>query len=972
MMTLTGIAIGLFARAIIKSGGEAILNNTQPLLDLFNKEIIAGASAEAPGFLKGLVEKLVLKRSTKERLLASGHIIDLAGLAWSEILTEQPDSLVEECTGVPTARELARQLDPYWFRNAITSPRATEVTFSLGASTPYDKINNTIIEKTIEIISTEITDELQLTDRNPAKLVTSIANSLPSRIQELWLDIPGMELRAARLNTESILSYVSGAVNRSDIHGAFKTSAEQLISSLHGDVFGRKTAQPNEPPILTHEKTYVEPEATSKKARTPHTAPADRGPVKTLIKNAWQSDASSPIVVLHAPFGYGKSLTVRSLAAELAKEWLAKPQTNPFPILLKCPEVLSGHISTLKAAVQSSLEKQLSLSQSALETIWSTQRLVLLLDSFDEVHMTEKEAKGWFGEMQQLSNSDRIRILLASRPHAFSSKWLSPTDWEIEIQPFDELRGQQWLNNVSGLLGPTGLTFKTVSATLDPELAGTPILLVMAAYGWNDTTTETPNSKAAIYRRFIEKISTGKWSDVQEAHRVVQSGMETLTDAAGPLAFRRALRLLAWQYLVFEQQFRQSQTPPGLSRRQVGDILQANFSGIGDEQIDAITRSLCLSLFLHKAAGTESVVFTHRSFREFLCAEHLVNILINDESAQQHISPAWRTLTEAELDDAEVAFFGELLSEHAPPVKTQALNKLDKWFKDDRHIFIKGKGKLQIEKTESDLEFGLAPPNQDRSETLRNNTEKLSLAGRNIDVPKLFRQLDEFDNSDRNYRRPCDDNENRTIFTLAARHPDQTWEFGYHVSSGSLCCISPISDLELYQQALERAPSLLLPITHISKSYFTCSSPGLLIRPFYYFDKKRAFDAFHQLGVLLREAEKKDIHVPRFSLHHLVQVGDHVMLGFCSDTFSIPTKPAWAKMALASLASAFSAEGIRARSPTEPGYIRSLTEMIPLMNILYQRDSRNWDEMLAAYQQASNIYFSQFYEPDSGDDADQE
>ncbi|NOJ97970.1 hypothetical protein HMI51_34165 [Corallococcus coralloides] len=971
MITFTGITIGLFARALIKSGGEAILNNTQPLLDLFNKEIVAGASAEAPGLLKSLIEKLMLKRSTKERLLASGHIIDLAGLAWSELLTEQPDSLVEECTGVPTARELARQLDPYWFRNAITSPRATEVTFSLGASMPYDKINNTIIKKTIEIVSAEITDELQLTDGDPAKLVARIATSLPSRIQELWLAIPGMELRATRLNTESILSYVSGAVNRSDIHGAFKNSAEQLIASLDGDVFGRKAAQPNEPPILTHRKTYVEPEATCRKARTPHTTVSERGAVKTLIKNAWQSDATSPIVILHAPFGYGKSLTVRSLAADFAQEWLANPQTSPFPVLLKCPEVLSGHISTLKAAVQSSLEKQLTLSQSALETIWSTQRLIILLDSFDEVHMTEKEAKGWFGEMQQLSNGDRIQILLASRPHAFSSKWLSPSDWEIEIQPFDELRGQQWLNNVSGLFGHTGLTFKTVSATLDPELAGTPILLVMAAYGWTDTTNDTPNSKAAIYRRFIEKISTGKWSDVQEAHRVVQSGMEALNDAAGPLAFRRALRLLAWQYLILEQQSHPSQKALGLSRRQVSDILQANFSGIGDEQIDAITRSLCLSLFLHKSAGTESVVFTHRSFREFLCAEHLVNILTNDDSTQQYVSPAWRTLTEAELDDAEIAFFGELLSEHAPLVRIQALSKLDNWFRDDRHIFIKGKGKLQIEKTESDLEFGLVPRNQDRSETLGHNTERLSLSGRGVNVSALFQRLEEFDHSNRNTRRPCDDDASRIVFTAGAR-PSKAWAFGYHVSSGELCCISPIADLEPYQQALNQAPNILLPITHISKSYFTCSSPGLLIRPFYYFDKKREFDAIHQLGAMLRESERKGIHVPRFALHHLIQAGGRIMFGFCTDAFSTPIKKAWANIALASLASAFSDENVRVRSSVEPGYIKSLTEMIPPMNTLYQRDSRDWDEMLDAYQEASNLYFSQFYEPDSEDDTEQE
>jgi hypothetical protein len=949
MSILTGIALGLFFRSIVKSGGDLLLNGGQSLISLFKQELVTASAEEMPGIIKDAINKLNLKPGTRERLLKSGSVIDLAGIAWSEILSEQPDELVSECTEFTTARDLARRLNPYWFIETIMSPRAAELAFTLEAKAPPDRFEKDFSAKLASLVSLEIKDELQLDDEtNPQPLVEKITSRMPERIYELWISIPGIEARITRLNTEETLKYVSGSADKDDMLRALQAIAQQLIDSLNEDVFGRKTAQVGEPPLLMHKLTYVEPEALLRRARANEKS-SERGAVQGLIRKLWSSEPKAQLVVLHAPFGYGKSLTFKDFAATLAIDWKKAPDDNPFPVLLRCPEVLSGHVSTLKAAVQYSLEKQTGLALSAVERIWSTRKLVLLLDSFDEVHMSEKEAKGWVEEMQQIANGERVRVVVASRPHAFKSKWLSASDWELEVQPFDEPRGQQWLNAVAGLLGPKNLTFREVSSTLDAALAGTPILLLMAAYGWSENSTTKPTSKAAIYRRFIEKISTGKWAGIQEAHQVVLHGMDVLNEVAGPTAFRKALRLLAWEYLRAEQRDLDERGPVGLSRRQVSDTLQANFTGIGDEQVDAITHSLCLSLFFHKSAGTESVVFTHRSFREYLCAEHVIDILRDKRTGPHYLSPAWRLLAEAELGEADLAFSRELLQEVDAQERVRIAKHLDGWAREGRSIFFKGKNGLQIEKSDLDIEIGLAPLTADRGPSFRLNAETLSMAARNLSLHKIVddlgfvpRQLDRTD------LYLLDDDEHRILDTYIQRGSDRFWGLGYHVETGNGVLISPIDDLENYREHLRKAPDVFAPITHVSKDYFTCSVPHLRVEHLHHGFTIYRLERLLDLGELLAKAEAAGVSAPHFALMRPIQTSTGMFLGFCSDD-KINLKSWWTYRVAALLVDVLTAGVYAHRSNLAVGQELAMN-IYERLEAFVVPSARSWAELIADFE----------------------
>ncbi|NTX58207.1 NACHT domain-containing NTPase [Myxococcus sp. CA039A] len=950
---MTSIAIGLFARALIKSGGEAILSAGAPFIASFKKELIGGVSGEAPAAIRNTIERLNIKKSTRDRLLSSGSIFDLAGLAWSELLSELPDDIVSINTSMTTARELARRLDPYWFVEAITSPRASEVAFDIGAKSPAELFEEGLNNKAVALICNEVRDELQLEeDVDPRPLVEAIIRKMPNRIHELWISIPGIEARVTRLNSEAILKHVDGSIDKAQLNRELWTISQQLIATLDEDVFGRQSAQRNEPPLLMHRSTYVEPEATMRRARVKDSSGLARGPVKDVIRRALASESKAHLVMLHAPFGYGKSLTFKSLAADLAGEWQKAPAEAPFPILLKCPEILSGHVSTLKAAVQNSLSKQTTLAPSAIEKLWTTQKLVLLLDSFDEVHMAEKEARGWIDEMRQISNGERVRVVVASRPHAFSEKWLSTNDWEIELQRFDEARGQQWLDAVAGLFGPKSLTFKEVSATLDPELAGTPILLVMAAYGWDETAALRKISKASLYRRFIEKISTGKWSDVQEAHQVVLHGMDVLAELAGPNAFRKALRILAWEYLRMEQRYSDEKEVAGLSRRHVSDTLQSGFNGIGEEQIDTITHSLCLSLFLHKSAGTESVVFTHRSFREYLCAEHVVDTLRSRRSGLRYLSPAWQLMTEAELGEADLAFAGELLQELDGAERAQVVGALDDWYRDGRRIFHKGKNELQIEKGELDSEFGLAPPGTDRFSVFHANVERLSLVGRNISLREMSERLRiPFSHLGTRDVRTLSDGECRILTVIMHKAEGIDSSYGYRVEDGAGVLVHPIQELDFYRECLEKAPAIMVPVVDVGRTYFICQSPGLRIHHFVRGGLAVGARYFLDYGRTLEQAEIAGLQVSPYGLSRAVWTSGGFKIGFIFSE-DVRFKMWWAfrglTMAIESLSDISDSHGLAPSSD-------EMRKVHEIAGTLLSWNELPWRQLFTAYESLTEM-----------------
>jgi len=830
-MEVSSIMIGLFARALTKAGGDYLLKDGAEFKALLGQELISGATGALSGQINSIIERLNLKKSSHTRLLKSGTVLDLAGIAWADAIASQADDITYPATGLD-ALKLARRLDPDWFVRKLISQEGRDLSFQLGSEPIKDGLcAPSLLKQLSEFICRELCDELQREEDDLTRSMTQLLiDQLPEKIANLYISLPGVEARITRLSAQSTLRIVSGEAAALDVNAALTKLAQQTMSAKDEDVFGRSSAQAQELPLLPLKLTYIEPLGVLRSSRdNGQEKEQEKTPVKKLIIDTTKNNIDTRLLILHAPFGYGKSLTVRSLASDLAGAWLSNPKDNPFPILLKCPDVLTGHVTTIKSAVQQSIENLTHLPSSTVEKIWSTQKLFILLDSFDEVHMKETESKSWIGEMQRLASNSRVRVLVASRPHAFDSRWLDKSDREIEILPFTEEQAQQWLDSTAMRVGPKGLTYKEVAAQLDPDLARTPILLLMAAYGWSEIKSKKPGSRADLYNGFIDKISHGKWLEVQVEHKVIRDGVETLNEIAGPEAYRKALGILAWEYLRIEQHGLAEESK-GLPRRRIEDILSKRFKGLGDEQISSVTKSLCLSLFFRKSIGAQTVVFTHRSFREFLAARYAVELLresISSISQSGEHREAWLEFTTAELGAAEIAFCAELFRELDQLTRQKIANQLDSWFSDNRGIFLLDEGGFQLESIHSNIQLGRTKPQFNRIRSLNSNTEFLGLAVRNVPtrtILTLKRSKAHFRGYDTTDTVP--DDLFRSVLPFAWSSADGK-RVGYSKESGEYVAIISANDEQEYEECRRRVPTRVPPIQHIGSDYLAVGIRGM-------------------------------------------------------------------------------------------------------------------------------------------------
>lgn len=254
------------ARAVeaLALGDDALLRSV--LLD--SSAILAGASKDP---IERWLVGLDVHERTRQRLLASGTWIDLCAIAWAQALAEHADDDLQAAFGVP-ARQARRILHLDWFLEAVMTSLP-----GLAVVEPREELPGPAVDALVEALATECAWALvQEPDGEDAPLrsfLQGVVAELPRRIGGLFLSLPGMDARLARIASEGnrdrldrVLALIDGTDAAQEALRALEAEAQRIAALADADVFARLRFDPL--PKLPQRAAYVEPDGVWRDERT--------------------------------------------------------------------------------------------------------------------------------------------------------------------------------------------------------------------------------------------------------------------------------------------------------------------------------------------------------------------------------------------------------------------------------------------------------------------------------------------------------------------------------------------------------------------------------------------------------------------------------------------------------------------------------------------------------------------------------
>lgn len=327
-------AISLVGFSLAKRLGKEAISSaflseaTRDTLD----DVLTDAADKLVEPLEKLLDSLKVSRNVRNAISRDPTIFDLAGIAWSQALNEMDEGNLGAFNR--PAPVIRRTLSPRWFRDALLSAPDLGLGFDLGRTDPRQELPQEFRNNLTSHLSASALDEFAI-DGSPDIVITNLIHTivaeLPRRIESIFLSLPGVNDTLARVaaeaardtakrieavaeNTHQLTTRIANIVDGTESSRSGYNAASQIsnhnILRLQHDVFGRQSALSEEFPLLPLENTYVEPSSSSDNLND--------APVLSSIRTALET--SNGLVVLLAPFGFGKSLTVRVISALLSKE----------------------------------------------------------------------------------------------------------------------------------------------------------------------------------------------------------------------------------------------------------------------------------------------------------------------------------------------------------------------------------------------------------------------------------------------------------------------------------------------------------------------------------------------------------------------------------------------------------------------------------------------------------------------------
>jgi hypothetical protein len=398
-------------------------------------------------------------------------------------------------------------------------------------------------------------------------------------------------------------------------------------------VFGNAEAHELLPPMPL-EAMYVEP-----RAEVTSGPPSTSGPAPAL-ELIGQLLARHDVVVVAADFGYGKSLTARTLAWQAAERYLETDQPSTersLPVFVRCADDLVSRRVDLSSAIGRAMRRQarslgidLPADDPAFAPPPRDARVLYLLDGLDEVSLSERQVLELVDALRDRA-SERHRFVLLSRPAALPRREALGDVPVVRLLPLSPPQIDEWIDKWQRVTGAAGSSFS--HAALEErglaDIAGTPILLFMIAHTWNEPLPEggKPPSRAALYEAFFRRIARGKHElDRDQNQRIAEASVllrdrlaldgEIPRTAEPPEAMLWLLGRVAW-----ESRRLQGRGLP-LGELDVRVLVREELGLHGGEVEATIRIGLLLALQADLDGDGGRILFGHKSFRDFLVARH--------------------------------------------------------------------------------------------------------------------------------------------------------------------------------------------------------------------------------------------------------------------------------------------------------------------------------------------------------------
>jgi hypothetical protein len=296
-----------------------------------------------------------------------------------------------------------------------------------------------------------------------------------------------------------------------------------------------------------------------------------------------------------------------------------------------------------------------------IEAALNDERLLLMVDGLDE-YRSEDSARRALAQLQVFAEQRNCRVLATARPAGYDRLGVQRTGWQATHLAEFTLAQQKeyavrWFSQQRKLLGEVDeqqardtviesaaarfMAELRLSADLS-ELAKTPLLLGLLLY-LKSSSIPLPNSRYRAFGRLIEHLIS-----VHPIARRRASMVRAQDNDLTPEDARIVFADLAF--------YMQSHLPEGLIDRPVAEDVVSQFLrddvfGFGLSQIEARRQARTLltlgeqALGLLVERGPQELGFLHRSFQEYLAAEHIARKPFADQTdfVKQHCTePVWQ------------------------------------------------------------------------------------------------------------------------------------------------------------------------------------------------------------------------------------------------------------------------------------------------------------------------------------------
>lgn len=458
-------------------------------------------------------------------------------------------------------------------------------------------------------------------------------------------------------------------------------------------------------PSMPLDGMYVEPFARSVRNDVAEPHPT---PVKSLLRTLLETER---LILVSADFGHGKSLTARSLACDLAREYLTTERPAPdvwMPVFVRCADDLVEQDLDVKSAIRHALWRQCKAigldfksTDEAFRVPPQDWRVVYFFDGLDEVGLSERELRLLFERLREES-SEAHRFVVLSRPAALPR----PHDCQgfvhvqldgLTIKAANGRRGGQvadWLERWNMVTQPEERLDADKLAARDLlGVARTPIVLFMIAQSWRELPSTTAFTQARIYETFCRQLARGKHALDLSTNKPVAEAADRVRDCLERLGYVERdsdpEEAMLWLMSRVAWESRRLKPSEALTEYHVTRILKDELRLDDTESASHVIRLGVLLALQASLAGTSNrLLFGHKSFLEFLIARYWLNRLLGLPRARRRE----REDIEAQLsggrllgaDDRSFEFLAQQLAELDADVVDALHDWAEECFAEDR------------------------------------------------------------------------------------------------------------------------------------------------------------------------------------------------------------------------------------------------------------------------------------------------